>query len=207
MKYPQISRELGVFCGFIKNKIEGNKIGVCSLFRSTDGHYKMILQKKKWKKVENSNFGGLFKFEIWIFFQFSNIFFAHFRFFRWKCDSYGIHVIMLFLELLITKKMPEKNWKNIENWQLYTKITKSYICWKKFEHFESNSKYSLYIACSKRNFTLMSKLGLFLVCDKNSGFWSEICDIFVQYIGKIGIGLKYITYFTPESRVFVAHRK
>ena len=112
------------------------------------------------------------------FFQFSNIFFSHFRFFRWKCDSYGIHVIMLFLELLITKKMPEKNWKNIENWQLYTKITKSYICWKKFEHFESNSKYSLYIACSKRNFTLMSKLGLFLMCDKNSGFWSEICDIF-----------------------------
>ena len=34
---------------------------------------------------------------------------------------------MLFLELLITMKMPEKNRKNIENWQFYQKITKSYI--------------------------------------------------------------------------------
>ena len=58
---------------------------------------------------------------------------------------------------------------------------------KKIEHFESNTKYRLYIACSKRNFTLMSKLVLFLMCDKNSGFWSEICDIFVQYIEKIGL--------------------
>ena len=74
------------------------------------------------------------------FFQFSNIFLAHFRFFRWICDSYGIHVIMVFLELLITKKMPEKNWKNIENWQFYKNITKSYICWKKFEH----TAYSLF---------------------------------------------------------------
>ena len=53
----------------------------------------------------------------------------------------------------------------------------------------------------------MSKLGLFFMCDKNSGFWNEICDIFFQYIEKIGIGLKYITYFTPESRVFVASNK
>ena len=59
----------------------------------------MTLQKKKWKKVENS-----------IFFNFRTCFLAHFR-----CDSYGIHVIMVFLELLITKKMPEKNWKNIDN--------------------------------------------------------------------------------------------
>ena len=165
----------------------------------------MILQKKKWKKVENSNFGGLFKFEIWIFFNFRTFFLAHVGFFRWICDSYGIHVIMLFLELLITKKMPEKNWKNIENWQLYTKITKSYICWKKIEHFESNSKYSLYIACSKRKFNLMSKLGLFLMCDKNSGFWSEICDIFESYSYFSNILNKHITYLTPESRV--AHQK
>ena len=81
------------------------------------------------------------------------------------------------------------------------------VCWKKFKHFESNSKYSLYIACSKRNFTLMSKLGLFLVCDKNSGFWSEICDIFESYSYFSNILNKYITYFTPESRVFVAHQK
>ena len=75
---------------------------------------------------------------------------------------------------------------------------------KKIEHFESNSNYSLYIACSKRNFTLMSKLGLFLMCDKNSGFWSEICDIFVQYIGKIGIGLYkgFILSLTQNVRFF-----
>ena len=46
--------------------------------------------------------------------------------------------------------------------------------------------------------------------DVKTGFIFDVeckCDIFVQYIGKIGIGLKYITYFTPESRVvFVAHR-
>ena len=142
-----------------------------------------------------------------IFFSIFEHFFSHFRFFRWKCDSYGIHVIMVFLELLITKKMPEKNRKNIENWQFYKKFTKSYICWKKFELFESNSKYCLYIAYSKRICMLISKLGLFSLCDKNSEFWSEICDIFVKYIGKIGIWLKYITYLTPESRVFVAHKK
>ena len=57
------------------------------------------------------------------FFQFSNIFFSHFRFFLWKCDSYGIHVIMLFLELLITKKMPEKKLKKY--WKL-TILQKNY---------------------------------------------------------------------------------
>ena len=115
------------------------------------------------------------------FFQFSNIFINTFDFSGDKEDSYGIHVIMLFLELLITKKMPEKNWNNIENWQFYNFFYKILHMLKKFEHFESNSKYSLYIVCSKRKFTLMSKLGLFLMCDKNSGLWSEICDIFESY--------------------------
>ena len=41
------------------------------------------------------------------------------------------------------------------------------------------------------------------MCDKNSGFWSEIGDIFVQYIEKIGICIKYEAYFNPESIVFV----
>ena len=101
--FPRIGR----FLRFYKNKIEGNEIEASDLFRSTEGHNKMTLQKKKWKKVENSNFGGLFRFEILIFSTFEH-FLAHFRFFRWICDSYGIHVIMLFLELVITKKMPEK---------------------------------------------------------------------------------------------------
>ena len=69
------------------------------------------------------------------------------------------------------------------------------------------SKYSLYISCLKRNFTLMSKLVLFLMCDKNSGFWSEICLIFDAYSYFFNILNKYITYVTPESRVFVAHQK
>ena len=108
----------------------------CGLFRSTEWSCKMILQKKKVQKVENSHFGNVLKFEILIFFQFSNILFSHFRFFRWKCDSYGIHVIMLFLEHIIAKKMPEKNWKNLENWQFYTKFTKSYICCNFLENFD-----------------------------------------------------------------------
>ena len=108
----------------------------CGLFRSTEWSCKMILQKKKVQKVENSHFGNVLKFEILIFFQFSNILFSHFQFFRWKCDSYGIHVIMLFLEHIIAKKMPEKNWKNLENWQFYTKFTKSYICCNFLENFD-----------------------------------------------------------------------
>ena len=70
--FPRIGRFLRVY----KNKIEGNKIEACGLFRSTEGHNKMILQKKKWKKVENSNFGGLFKFEISDFFNFWTFFFT-----------------------------------------------------------------------------------------------------------------------------------
>ena len=41
--FPRIGRFLRVY----KNKIEGNKIEACGLFRSTEGHNKMILQKKK----------------------------------------------------------------------------------------------------------------------------------------------------------------
>ena len=68
----------------------------CGLFRSTEWTCKMILQKKKVQKVENSHFGNVLKFQILIFFQFSNILFSHFQFFRWKCDSYGIHIVMFF---------------------------------------------------------------------------------------------------------------
>ena len=61
--FPRIGR----FLRFYKNKIEGNEIEAPGLFRSKEGHNKM-------KKVENSNFGGLFKFEIWIFFNFRTFF-------------------------------------------------------------------------------------------------------------------------------------
>ena len=127
--FPRFSAK----CSFLKKV---TNIFSCGLFRSTEWPCKMILQKKKVQKVENSHFGNVLKFEILIFFQFSNILFSHFRFFRWKCDSYGIHVIMLFLEHIIAKKMPEKNWKNLENWQFYTKFTKSYICCNFLENFD-----------------------------------------------------------------------
>ena len=38
-------------------------------------------------------------------------------------------------------------------------------------------------------------------------FRSEICDIFESYSYFFNILIKYITYFIPEYRVFVAHRK
>ena len=34
---------------------------------------------------------------------------------------------MLFLDLLITKKMPEKNWKNIDNFTKKYKILHNYV--------------------------------------------------------------------------------
>ena len=40
--FPRIGRFLRVY----KNKIEGNKIEACGLFRSTEGLNKMALQKK-----------------------------------------------------------------------------------------------------------------------------------------------------------------
>ena len=76
LKNPRWRPKLGVLLRVYKIKIEGNKIEACGLFRSTEGHNKMILQKKKWKKVENSNFGGLFKFEISDFFNFWTFFFT-----------------------------------------------------------------------------------------------------------------------------------
>ena len=126
-------------------------------------------------------------------FQFSNIFFPRFRFFRWKCDSYGIHLIMLFLELLITKKMSEKNWKNIENWQFYKKFTKSYICWKKFEHFESNSKYSLYIAC-------------FLCATKTLDSGVKYV-IYLSHIPIFPIYLTNISHISLQNSEFLSHRE
>jgi len=41
--FPRIGR----FLRFYKNKIEGNEIEASGVFRSTEGHNKMTLQKKK----------------------------------------------------------------------------------------------------------------------------------------------------------------
>ena len=76
--------------------------------------------KKSWK------LGFLRTFKIWNldFFPFSSNIFSPFRFFQGKCDSYGIHVILLLLDNLITKKMVTKNLK--KSW----KLTILYQIWK-----------------------------------------------------------------------------
>ena len=102
--------------------------------------------KKSWK------LGFLRTFKIWNFdfFPFSSNIFSPFRVFQRKCDSYGIHIILLFVENIITNKMPIKNLEKI----------------LKIDNFIPNLK-NLFVA--PHNYILWI-VGLFDVCFFHCGF-------------------------------------
>ena len=93
------------------------------------------------------------------------------------------------------RKKLKKYWKliilqkKIQNLKYYEKNLKF---WVKFKIY---ALYSLFEA----EFYADVKTGFISDVRQNSGFWSEICNIFESYSYFSNILNKYITYFSPES--------
>ena len=138
-------------------------------------------------------------FKVW-FFSFFRTFCFSLSIFRWKWDSYAIHVVMLFLEHIIGKKISKINWKNLEKLQFYTKFTKSYICCILFGFFSKHQNIA---------FMYLVRSEILRWCQNWFYFWyaTKTLDSGVKYasyfmhipIFPIYWTNTYITYFTQES--------
>ena len=149
--FPRIGR----FLRFYENKIEGNEIEASGLLDQQRGIIKWLCKRKNEKKLKTRILVDFLNLKFQIFSIFEHFFFTFsiFPMKMWYLRYTRNYVIFRTFNYEENgRKKLKKCWK-VTILQFFLQNL-TYVE-KKIEHFESNSKYILYIACSNRNFTLM----------------------------------------------------